>query len=242
MGLFTTVLHIYKTSQEKAIDELSNELQQNHGFTKLRRLDISNSNYEEVLEKEIFPKQGAFYLITKAHGNWTTIIELEVNLSQSLYLYEIVNELSERLDTYTLSFHLHDDDVLYYNLSNHGEALDGYNSDFQYFETEPLPKEEILSQRHSPEFFKEILPSNKNADKLNEILNEGMWAAFDNNDLDEDGVPKDDEKYYVNELERFERIGKYLEIFFDNDYPFANWYPNLVKLDLKNCYLLKSER
>jgi hypothetical protein len=74
---------------------------------------------------------------------------------------------------------------------------------------------------------------------LNEILNEGMWAAFDNDDLDEDGVPNDDEKYYVDELDRFERIGKYLEIYSNNDYPFANWYPNLPKLNLGNCYLLK---
>lgn len=242
MGLFSTVLHIYKRNQAEIITELSNELRHNHSFSKLTRLDISNSNYESFLDNEISSKNGAFYLITQPHGNWTTIIELNVNLDQSLYLYELVNSLSKRLDTYALSFHLHDDDVLYYNFEKQGQSLDGYSSDFQYFETRPIDKDELISQRHTPEFFSGVLPATKNTDSLNSILNEGMWDAFDKNDLDEDGVPNDDDKYFVDELDRFERIGRYLEIYSKKDYPFANWRPNLPKLNLEDCCILRAER
>lgn len=146
------------------------------------------------------------------------------------------------MDTYALSFHLHDDDVLYYNLDNKVESLDGYNSDFQYFDSEPLSIEDILPQRHSPEHFLMILPKSKTVEELNDILNEGMWTAFDNEELDEEGCPIDDEKYYVDEQDRFERIGKHLEIFSKDNYPFADWFSNLKKLNLDNCYLLKANR
>ncbi|MFN7638790.1 MAG: hypothetical protein ACK5SD_17890, partial [Pseudanabaena sp.] len=49
-------------------------------------------------------------------------------------------------NSYDLSFHLHDDDVLYYNLDCNGESLDGYNSNLQFFENEPLDKKEILRE------------------------------------------------------------------------------------------------
>jgi hypothetical protein len=241
MGLFSTVLHVYKASQPDIVNELSNELKQNHGFSKLSRLNISNRGYENFIENEIESKQGAFYLITQPHGNWTTIIELNVNLDNSPYLYEIINNLSKRLNTYVLSFHLHDSDVLYYNLEKQGQSLDGYNSDYQYFLTGAADKNEVLSQRHRPGYFSEVLPVTKNVEGLNSILNEGYWTAFDNDDLNADGIPGDD-KYFIDELDRFERVGKYLEIFSKRDYPFANWYPNLSKLNLSDCYLLKAEK
>ena len=52
----------------------------------------------------------------------------------------------------------------------------------------------------------------------------------------------DDDKYYIDEQDRFERIGKYLEIYSKDDYPFADWLGNLAKLNLSDCYLLKAER
>ena len=241
MGLFSTLLHIYKKSQADTINELKNELQQNRGFTNFSKLDFANSNYQNILDNEVYSKHAIFYLITQTHGNWTTIIELNVNVDNPFYLYDLTNILSKQLDTYALSFHLHDDDVLYYNLDKQGESLDGYNSDYQYFLTEPADKEEVLSQRHIPESFSIILPATKNTDGLNKILNEGYWEAFDNNELDENGVPGED-KYFIDEQDRFERIGKYLEIYGKDDYPFADWLGNLTKLNLTDCYLIKAER
>ena len=106
---------------------------------------------------------------------------------------------------------MHDDAVLYYNLDKQGESIDGYNSDYQYFLTEPADKEEVLSQRHITAGFSILLPVTKSTDELDKILNEGYWEAFDNGELDEDGAPSDD-KYFIDEQDRFERIGKYLEI------------------------------
>lgn len=241
MGLFSTVLHIYKKSQADTVNGLKKELQQKRGFAHFSKLDFTTSNYQNVLDKEVYSKHAIFYLITQLQGDWTTIIELNVNIDNPFYLYELTNVLSKQLDAFVLSFHLHDGDVLYYNLDKQGESLDGYNSDYQYFLTEPADKEEVLSQRHIPESFSLILPVTKNTDDLNQILNEGYWEAFDNDELDEDGVPGDD-KYFIDEQDRFERIGKYLEIYSKDDYPFADWLGNLTKLNLSDCYLLKAER
>lgn len=242
MGLFSTVLHIYKKPQAETVKELKNDLQLNRAVKNHSKIDITNSNVQGVLDNEVYAKPGLFYLVTQPHGDWTTIVELNVNIDNSFYLYDLTNALSKQLDTYALSFHLHDDDVLYYNLDYKGESLDGYNSDFQYFHSEPLTKEDIVAQRHAPEHFLAILPKSKTVEGLNYILNEGMWSAFDNEELDEEGCPIDDDKYYVDEQDRFESVGKYLEIFSKDDYPFADWYSNFTKLNLDNCYLLKAER
>jgi hypothetical protein len=116
-----------------------------------------------------------------------------------------------------------------------------YNSDYQYYLTEPAEKDEVISQRHIPETFADILPELTTSDELNSILNEGYWNVFDNNDLDEDGVTNDG-KYFIDEQDRLERIGKLLEIYSKNDYPFADWLSNWTKLNLSDCYLLKAVR
>lgn len=233
MGLFTTVLHIYKTSQPDIVDALTKELS-SLGLSKFNKLaDINDAISGD--------KKGAYYLITSPHDNWTTIVELNVNIDNPFYLYELTNKLSSRLKTFTLSFHLHDEDVLYYNLDYKGNSLDGYNSNYQYFLDEPAPRQEIISQRHDTKEFSALLPADKNVNSLNKILSEGYWNAFDNKDLDEDGVPNDD-KYFIDELDRFERIGKYLEIYSSNEYPFANWYSNLDKLNVEHSYVLCATR
>jgi hypothetical protein len=241
MGLFSTVLHLYNKPQIDIVNELSKELNEAYGFSRFSRLSFDSSNYKDVLESAVETRKGIYYLVTEKHDNWTTIIELNVNVENPVYLYQLCKSLSKRLATFTLSFHLHDSDVLYYNLDKEGESLDGYTSDYQYFLTEPADRDEVLTQRHNPEHFSAILPEAKTVEGLNEILNEGYWAAFDNSDLDDEGVPNDD-KYFVDEEERFVRIGKYLEIYSDDDYPFANWHVNLGTLKLADCYLLKVDR
>ncbi len=212
MSLFSTVLHIYKRSPIDTVNELKKELQASRGFRNFSKLDITNSTYQDVIDNEVYSERGIFYLITPTHGNWNTIIDLNVNVENPLYLYDLTNSLSKRLNTY-----------------------------YQYFFTAPVDKEEVLAQRHTPEFFSNILPATNNIVILNEILNEGYWSAFDNGNLDEDGVPSDD-KYIIDEQDRFERIGKYLEIFSKDDYPFADWHSNLAKLNLDSCYLLKANK
>jgi len=240
MGLFSSILHIYQRKQEEVVIGLTNELQQNFNISDFQRIEFGDITFQKMLDESENVPNGICYLITQPHGNWISIVEVNVNLTDPFYLYSLANGLSGRLNTYALSFHLHDSDVLYYNLEKEGISLDGYNSDYQYFLDAPADKNEILSQRHSPQHFKNILPPLKNVDQLNTILNEGYWDAFDKGDLDEDGVPND-EKYTIDEEDRFERVGKYLEIFSNTEYPFANWYHHFSKLNLRDSYLLKGE-
>jgi hypothetical protein len=115
MGLFTTVIHVYKRGQPEIVTELSNELNQNYSFLKLERIRVQEANYKEILSNVIYSQPGIFDLVTLPHGAWTTIIELNVNIDNPVYLSQLAKSLSRRLDTYILSFHLHDSDVLYYN-------------------------------------------------------------------------------------------------------------------------------
>jgi hypothetical protein len=241
MGLFSTILHIYQRSQEDVVLDLTNELRQNFNITDFQRIEFDDVKFQKILDESEHARNGIYYLITQAHGNWISIVEVNVNLKDPFYLYSLTNGLSRRLNTYALSFHLHDSDVLYYNLEKDGASLDGYNSDYQYFLDAPAGKNEILSQRHSPQHFKDILPPLKDVDQLDSILNEGYWDAFSNGDLDENGVPND-EIYMIDEEDRFERVGKYLEIFSNDEYPFANWYHHLSKINLRDSYLLMGER
>lgn len=232
MGQFISVLHIYKTNQEEILNAFEKELNYNSFVISKEQINIDKISNEE---------KAIYYHIASTHGNWSSIIELNVNVDNPIYLYDFAKKLSSRLNTYVLSFHLHDNDVLIYNLEHKGNSLDGYNSNYQYFLDEPASKKEIISQRHDVGQFLDLLPSNKNIESLNIILNEGFWDAFDNDDLDEDGLPNDD-KYLINELDRLEKIGKYLEIFSSIEYPFGDWINNYKKFDLKSLYLLIAKR
>lgn len=238
MGLFTSVLHVYQKFPKELIDGLKDELQQAFNVPKVRIINSQDTAFKNILDGNL--QSGIAYLITEEHGNWTTAVEVAANLVEPFYIYELTNNISKRLETYALSFHLHDSDILLYNLDRNGEAMDGYNSDYQYFLDKPAEINDILSQRHSPQTFKDILPPSKNVDQFNAILNEGYWNAFDEGALDEDGIPADE--HFVDEEDRFERVGKFLEIFSNVEYPFANWYHNQSRLNLDKCYLLIGER
>ncbi len=240
IGLFSTTLNIYEKDQSDVFECLKNLLNKKQLLT-FQSVDITSDIFQDVLESNVYSNSGVFYLITQRHDKWTTIIELNVNLEEPFYLYELVNELSVQLDTFALSFHLHDDDVLFYNLEYKGESLDGYNSMPQYFEKDPLPRNEIISQRHDTRKFSQILPNNKSIDGLTEILDRGYWQAFDNKDLDEDGIPND-EKYDIIEEDRLKELGRYLEIYSADNFPFANWYEDIYKVDLSKCYLLRADK
>jgi hypothetical protein len=244
MGLFVTLIHIYKKDQDEIVSEVVKELKQSYSFSKFSRIKVDNSTFETVMDTEVYVQSGIYYLISQPHGNWTTIVELNIKVvhgDKPIFLGRLTKSLSRELKTYALSFNLHDGDLFYYNLTKDGKSLDSYNSDYQYFLNEPANKNEVLTQRHNTAFFSELLSANKNPETLNSILNEGYWTAFDNNDLDEDGRASDEE-YYVDEEERFKKVGNYLEIFKNADYPFADGHVGLLQLNLSECYLLRAER
>lgn len=234
MGLFTSVLHFRHTAQEQVVQAMIAELKERQSFASFTSLDVLP---DQLLADEVFTGTGAFYIITQPHGDWITLIEVAVNTESPVFLYEFANKLSERLQTYVLSFHLHDGDVVYYNLEHGGQSLDGYQSDCQYFLEEKAGPEYIIGQRHDPRHFAAILPTGKTVQGLNEILDQGYWNAFDNKDLDEEGTPNDD-KYYIDEESRLVDIGMYLEIFNDTEYPFANWYEHADRLEQGTYYVL----
>lgn len=240
MGLFSTTLHVYERDQSEVVDGLKGVLSEKQ-LSIFDRIEILPGNFHDVLQSSVYSNTGIYYLVTERHGKWTTIIELNVNIEHAFYLYELGDSLSSKLKTYALSFYLHDDDVLYYNLDYNSESLDGYNSNVQYFENDRLSKNEVISQRHDTTPFFKILPANKNLEDLNRILDRGYWLAFDNNDLDKDGVPND-ERYDVIEEDRLNEIGMYLEIYSKDEFPFANWHEDVQELDLGKCRLVRADR
>jgi hypothetical protein len=239
MGLFSTTLNIFKKDQLDIVEALKSLFAQRQ-MSVSKKIEITSDNFENVLRSEVYSNSGVFYLITERHARWTTIIELNVNIHQPIYLYELGNDLSAELKTYALSFHLHDGDVLLYNLDRNGISLDGYNSNVQYFESDVLPESEIISQRHDVQHFATLLPNNKGAEELTEILDQGYWQAFDNDDLDDDGIPF--EEYDIVEEDRLKEIGKYLEIYTADCFPYANWYNDIHELNLSKCYLLRIDK
>jgi hypothetical protein len=124
---------------------------------------------------------------------------------------------------------VHDGDVMFYNLDQKGNSIDGYNSNLQYFETERVPESEIQSQRHTPEPFIPFLPSDKTLDSLLAVLNAGWWKAHDSGRLDNDGVMNSEDWGacpYQDEGERMTALGTLLQLAGNSEYPFTNWREN----------------
>src|SRR4029079_13405938 len=105
------------------------------------------------------------------------------------FLADVSNRLSDRLETHSLAFLLHDSMVLFYNLDYRGTARDGYNSNPQFFADARLADDEVLHQRHQPKAFTPLLPKDVRIDKFLDLLNVGWWSAYDAKQLDEMGEP-----------------------------------------------------
>ncbi len=240
MALFATVLHIYKSTQIEVLNKLSDELKNTRGLARIEIVAIDNANFEKEVTERVYKENGVFYLVSPLIGHWITVKEINVKIENPFYLYDLTNSLSKKLGTFALSFHLHDGGVLFYNLEQNGKPIDGYSSDLQFFLDEPMSKKEVIEQRHAPKPFAEFLPVSKTTEQLNALLNEGYWAAFDNNDLDEDGCPNDD-KYFIDEEDRLKRIGKYLEIYNNEKYPFSDNINELKSLNLTGYSLFKAQ-
>jgi hypothetical protein len=154
-----------------------------------------------------------------------TVIEASFAVDGTPWLSELAAELGKRLNAYTLSLMVHDDDVLFYNLDRAGQPLDGYNSCPQYFEKERLSEQEIEDQRHTPMAFRPLLADEGRLRRLQEALDRGWWRAHDSGQLDDDGVPTDDDSFRLgSEGDRMAEVGEILGIPGDvSPYPYAEW-------------------
>jgi hypothetical protein len=217
MGLFSSIIHVRASDLGVVCDALK-ECVQEWGYSAGVAFAPSGPPRDPRDETLL-------YLISPLLGDWTTIIESHFAVKEAPWLAELALRLSGFLNTYLLAIMVHDDDVLYYNLSLNGEDLDGYNSCPQYFERERLTDALIIEQRHECSPFVPILPANVPISRLESILNRGWWAAYLDGRLDADGVISGDEPNYSFEGERMIAIGNSLQLHGSNSgYPFADWF------------------
>jgi hypothetical protein len=228
LGLFSTVTHVFKRNVDEVDIALSSVVLSDLSLPKQATLDFTSDTLDEILNKKVYGKSGVFYLLVSSKNNWSTIVEANVNIEPEKYLYELNVSLSRKAATTCISLHLHDDDVLLYNIDERGKSVDGYSSNPQYFLDEPMEISEIEAQKHDPRKFRSVLPFGKSTAPLENILNQGYWNAYEKNELDEDGLPNED--VFVDEQERMILLGKYLEVYAPEVYPFSSWGEDLKKI------------
>lgn len=218
MGLFSNVLHVYRAPTDRVIGALDTQLSA-CGFLKAPPQSISSAGPSQLL----LPS-GPCYFVSPLNGDWLTIVEAHVlGFEGAPETATLASTISEALRTYALSLIVHDDDVLFYNLEHRGQSLDGYNSNPQYFENDPLSEEFIASQRHTPEAFTPILPRSVTVAELRALLDRGWWRAHDEGRLDEHGVPVDDEDL-LDEGDRMTELGTLLQLHGSaGQYPYSAW-------------------
>jgi hypothetical protein len=219
MGLFSNVIHVREKSQQEVCGALAASL-----------LETSSQSGKIGPITETPPEAGEgelLYLISPQMGKWTTLIEAHFAVDGAPALAELSRSLSMNSRTHSLSLMVHDDDILFYNLSRDGKDLDGYNSNPQYFEEEPLEEDSILQQFHAPAPFIPLLPPGASLEALEDILSKGWWKSYLDGTLDEDGLAAEDEPSYVFEHERMIDVGNLLQLHGrPNGYPFAAWNGN----------------
>jgi hypothetical protein len=222
MGLFSSVLHLRDADRESALAVIDTVVR-DAAFSHVDTLTVPNDGpyalpYSDLLCEEIC------YLVSPLHGRWLTIIEAHFAVPGAPHLEELGNRLSAELSCYSLALFVHDDDLFFYNLSRDGAALDGYNSCPQYFEQNRLSDAQIEEQRHSPEPFQPLLPTDCSTEELRKLLNRGWWNAYDAGELDENGVAQHDDDGFLFEHERMTAFGTLLQLHGNyGEYPFAAW-------------------
>jgi hypothetical protein len=101
--------------------------------------------------------------------------------------------LAGRLDTIVLSLIVHDSDIFFYNFFRHGELLNEYSSNPDYFQKVSAEEHERLQAR--PEFFRELIGSPEQLAEMIRLLERG------------DSAPK-----FIFEEERIEKFAALLGI------------------------------
>jgi hypothetical protein len=224
MGLFASVIHV-RTPEPKGLRGTLDAALLKYGLRPYVVLAVPPEGPRAIAEFEALRLNNPSYLLSTRGGPWLTVIEASFAVDGTPWLSELAVELGKRLDTYTLSLMVHDDDVLFYNLDRAGEPLDGYNSFPQYFEKERLSEREIEDQRHTPMVFRSLVADEGRLRRLQEVLDRGWWRAHDSGQLDDDGLPTDDDGFPLgSEGERMAEVGDVLGIPGDvTPYPYAEW-------------------
>ena len=224
MGLFASVIHI-RTPEPQGLRGALDAVLLEHGFRPHLVVFVPPAGPTAIAEFEAVRSNHPSYLLSTGGATWLTVIEASFAVEGTPWLSELAVELGKRLDAYTLSLMVHDDDVLFYNLDRAGQPLDGYNSSPQYFEKERLAEGEIEGQRHTPTAFRPLVADEGSLRRLQEVLDRGWWRAHDSGQLDDEGVPTDDDSFPLgSEGERMAEVGDILGIPGDvTPYPYAEW-------------------
>ncbi|OAI51269.1 hypothetical protein AYO44_05050 [Planctomycetaceae bacterium SCGC AG-212-F19] len=223
MGLFSSVLHVRDKPRESLLPALDTILR-DAGFSRVEALPITAQGPYALPNHDGAVSSGPYYLVSRMHGHWLTVIEAHFALSGAPHLADLGNRLSAALSCYALALVVHDDDLFFYNLDRDAKSLDGYNSCPQYFEQERLPDAKIEEQRHTPEPFQPLLPAGRSLEELRALLNRGWWNAYDSGNLDENGIAQGDDDGFVFEGERMSAFGTLLQLHGDQgEYPYAGW-------------------
>jgi hypothetical protein len=220
VGLFCTVLHCRYVERDRLLPALDSCLD-GAGYGDPEIVKVPENGPSSPIWDEW---EGPWYLVSPLHGRWITVIEGQFGLENVPWVTDVANQLSAALSCYALALHLHDDDVFYYNLEHNGESLDGYNSLPPYFEQEPLAATAVEEQRHYPEAFQPLLPPACSLQELEDLLNRGFWHAYKHGELDEDGLPIDEEGGLVDEEARMTAFGTMLQLHgTTGEYPYTAW-------------------
>jgi hypothetical protein len=216
VGLFSSVIHVREASADSVCEALSDTVP---------RWNFRLSGQQNLAgNPQSAPREGLLYLVSPLQGYWTVILEGHFAVKNGPWLSDLAKSLSAVLATYTLALMVHDDDVLFYNLCQEGEDLDGYNSNPQYFERAKLSERAVAEQRHDPRPFEALLPRGVGLVQLREVLDRGWWSACNGGRLDADGVQPTDEPGFASEGERMIAMGNLLQLHgTGGGYPYASW-------------------
>jgi len=232
MGLISSVLHLRDVERDRLMPALDTILQET-GFGRDQLCTVSAGGPHTLPEFDHTAAPGPCYVASPLSGRWLTLIEATWPATGALHLSKVCNRISSALSCYALALIVLHDDIFFYNFDYMGEALDGYNSNPQYFEQRRLSEVEIEAQRHTPEAFAALLPSGCAVEELRSLLNRGWWDAHDTGRLDEEGLPlSEHELKPFDEEARMRAFGTLLQLHGSSSpYPYAAWADTRASID-----------
>ena len=240
MGLISSVLHLRDVERDRVIPALDTILEE-AGFGRDHPCTVSAGGPHALPEFDATAAPGPCYVASPLNGHWLTLIEATWPATGALHLSKVSSRISSALSCYALALIVLHDDIFFYNLDYMGQALDGYNSNPQYFEQKRLSEVEIEAQRHRPETFAAVLPSGCTVDALRSLLSRGWWDAHDAGRLDEDGLPlSEHELKPFDEEVRMRALGALLQLHGSTgSYPYAAWGETSAAIDWQSFLAIR---